>query len=131
MIEIDKGLIKRFIDGNFGLAIAHENMPDTPAVGTPYAEIFVLQNDVTSLTLAHTNLTDGVFRVILHYPGESGAVAAKTMADTIFAQFKLGSKIEYSGVKILITGNKRQNGTVSDGWFEIVLTVAYRAFLRR
>jgi len=129
--KIDKALVSRFIAGSFGLAIAHENAPYEPVVGIPYAELMVLQNDTTAATLKHSNETDGVFRVILRYPADGGAIAAKEVADLIFAQFKVGQRLTYSGVTLTITGNQRQPGVPEDGWYKVVLTTPYRAFLAR
>lgn len=129
--KIDQALISRFIAGSFGLPIAHENSPYSPVPGTAYAELLVLQNDTTPATLKHSNETDGVFRVLLHYPADTGAIAAKLMADTIFAQFKVGQRLTYSGVTLTITGNQRQPGYSENGWYKVVLTTPYRAFIAR
>lgn len=131
MIYIDQALISRFIDGNFGLPIAHENMAYAPAAGTAYAELLVLQNDVTALTLKHSNATDGVFRVILRYPLEVGAVIAKQKADQIFDFYKLGQRLEYASDSLTITSNSRQVGVAEDGWYKLVLSMSYKAFFGR
>jgi hypothetical protein len=54
-VKIDQALVSAFIAGGFGLSIAHENAPFEPAGQTPYAEIKVLQNDITAGTLNDTN----------------------------------------------------------------------------
>lgn len=130
-IKIDQALTQRFIDGAFGLQIAHENQQFTPTPQTPYAEIRVLQNDATAGTLNNTNDTDGVFRVILRYPQNTGAIAAKQKANQIFAAFKVGQRIVYEGVQLTITGNQRQPGVVQDGWYSLILTMPYRAAIER
>lgn len=130
-IKIDQALIQHFISGSFGLPIAHENLPYAPTSGTPYAEILVIQNDITAADLSHTNETDGIFRVILRYPVDTGAVTAKQKADAIFSYFKIGSEISYSGQEIVITRHARANGYSEQGWYKIVITISYKAFLAR
>lgn len=133
MIYIDRALITQFLAGNFNLPIAHENQSPAfvPVAGAPYAEIIVLQNDVTPLSLAHSNQSDGVFRVILRYPADSGAVAAKLKADEILGFYKLGTRLNYDGDALTITGNARHVGSVEYGWYKLVLTVSYKAFFGR
>jgi hypothetical protein len=130
-VKIDQALVSRFIAGAFGLPIAHENAPYTPTAQTAYAEINVLQNDTTAGTLNDTNDTDGVFRVILRYPINVGAIAAKTKADQIFASFRIGQRLIYEGVELTILGNQRQPGVAEDGWYVLVLTMPYRAAIER
>ena len=130
-VRIDQALTKRFIDSAFGLPIAHENAPYSPIAQTAYAELRVLQNDVTPANLKHSNESDGVLRVILRYPAGKGAVAAKTMGDNIFSEFTIGQRITYSGATVIITSQQRQPGVQEDGWFVIVLSMAYRAYLSR
>jgi hypothetical protein len=133
MLRVDQGLTNLFINSNFGIGIAHENAKYTPALGTPYAEIYTIPNDQAALS-TDTDQTDGIFRIILRYPLQSGAITAKTMADTIFAVFKVGSYTYYpdtTGQKIEITGLSRDTGYHEVGWYKLVLSIRYNAFIRR
>lgn len=130
-IKIDQALISEFISGGFGLPVAHENTSYTPTAGTAYAELLVLQNDITGFSLNSSNETDGVFRVILRYPVNGGAVAIKEKADAIFAAFQIGQQLTYSGQTLTITSQQRQPGVADDGWYKLVLTISYRAFTSR
>jgi hypothetical protein len=131
VVAIDQALISAFISGAFGLPIAHENIDYAPTAGTAYAELLVLQNDVTPATLANSNDTDGVFRVILRYPANSGAVAAKVKADAIFNVFAIGQRLTYSGVTVTVLRNSRQPGVAEEGWYTLVLDMPYRANIVR
>lgn len=131
MLAIDQALVNTFINGGFSLSIAHENIDFTPTAGTAYAELLVLQNDVTPATLNDSNDTDGVFRVILRYPANGGAIAAKTKADQIFTVFRIGTRLTYNGVTLTILGNSRQPGLAEDGWYKLVLDMPYRANIAR
>jgi hypothetical protein len=131
MLKVDQGLVNLFINSAFGLPICHENIPYTPVEGTPYAEIFVIPNDQTALSLYETDQTDGIFRVILRYPVNTSAIPAKTMADTIFAVFKIGSYFYYGDQKVEITGFSRNVGLNEAGWYKLVLSINYNAFIRR
>lgn len=129
MISIDQALISEFIVGSFGLPVAYENEPLLPS--GPHAELLVLQNDVTPLTLNTTDATDGVFRIILRYPVNTGAVEIKQKADEIFHHFRIGKGCLYGGIITKITSQQRQPGIAEEGWYKIVLTLGYRAFLPR
>ncbi len=129
-VKIDQALVNTFIGASFGLPIAHENKGYTPT-SDAYAELLVLQNDTTALSLAHSNETDGIFRVILRYPIGTGAVVVKQKTDEIFAVFKIGARPAYDGQDLVIKTNQRQPSNVDDGWFKIVLTMGYTALINR
>lgn len=131
MIEVDQALIQTFIDNSFGLPIAHENQQYTPTAGTAYVELRVLQNDITPFTLKDSDETDGVFRIRLFYPADTGAVTAKQKADAIFSVYKIGATLTYNNVNLTVMSNQRQPGLAEDGWYQLVLTINYRAYLAR
>jgi hypothetical protein len=131
VLQIDQALVSAFIAANFGLPIAHENIAYTPTAQTAYAELLVLQNDKTPATLNDSDDTDGVFRVILRYPANTGAIAAKTKADQIFTVFAIGKRLTYAGTTLTIVRNSRQPGLAEDGWYKLVLDMPYRANIKR
>lgn len=130
-IKIDQALVSHWVSEAFGIDTAHENLPYTPVNGTEYAELRVLPNDTTPYSLADSDETDGVFRVVLRYPVDAGAVPAKTMADMIFSAYPIGKRLAYSGQVVTITSQQRQPGVAEEGWYVVVLTMAYRAFTVR
>lgn len=127
--KLDQAFTSAFIAGDFGLPIAHENMPFTPTGA--YAELVAAVNDITPYSLKTSNETDGVFKVILRYPVETGAITPKQKADQIMAAMKIGQKLTYSGQSLTITSHNRQPGAAEEGWYKIVLTLGFRAFLTR
>jgi len=132
MLKINQAFIKSFIDADFGLDIAHENIDYKPKAGTPYAEIFVIGNDVTPATLtAGLYETDGVFRVILRYPSGGGAVAARAMSDRITAHYYIGREIEYDSQRAIIRKFSGAPGESRDGWYVFIVNIYYKAYVRR
>ena len=130
-IKIDQAFIQSFIDGAYGLETAYQNQPYTPTAGTPYAQLLNIPNDITALDLTDTNETDGLFRIILRYPVDSGAFAAKNQAETIMAEYSIGSSVSYSGQSARITAVNRQQGVVEESWYVTLITISYRAFIPR
>lgn len=130
-VSIDKIFIDEFINANFGLPIAHENIDYAPTAGTPFVQLRVLQNAITPLSYSDSNDTDGVFRVILNYPSGTGAITAKTKADEILSVFKIGARLQYESQTLTITNVYSQPGENSNGWYKIVLTIGYYAVLNR
>ena len=131
MIKIDQAFTQAFLSGSFGLPIAHENDNYEPIAGTPYAEIYLIPNDITPATLADSDETDGIFRINLRYPSDTYSIIAKTKADEIFSLFKIGTRLSYDGQKVTITGQSRGRGINEGGWYVLPLSIAYRAFLPR
>lgn len=130
-LKVDQALIQAFIDGAFGLPIAHENTSYQPTAGTAFAEIVVFDSGTEALSVADSDERIGLFQAILRYPVDAGAVAAKTAAEAIFDHFSIGSRHTYGGQSVEITGHDRGPGRAVDGWYQIVCRMRYRALLDR
>lgn len=131
MIRIDQALVQEFISGGFDIPIAHENVSYKATDGLPYAELLVLQNNRTALSMNDTDQTDGVFRVLLSYPVNQGAIGIKQKAQQIMDHFRIGKRCYYSDVNIVIQSQQRQPGLAEDGWYKIIVTFGYRANITR
>jgi len=132
-VKIDQGFLNEFITTNsaFSIEYSTENITYTPTHDTPYAELVIIQNDITPLSLNDTNETDGVFRIILRYGLDQGSISAKTKADEIMAAFGIGSEIVYGGVTSKIKAQSRKQGFPDDGWYKLVIDFDYKTFLTR
>ena len=129
LTKIDQAFINTFINGDFGLSIAHENKDFEPTAGTEYVELINLPNDVTPLSINDTNETDGLMRVILYWPVNKGSTQAKLKADEILAVFSIGTRVCYDSQCATINRLSRHKGIVDGGWFHTVITIGYTAFL--
>jgi hypothetical protein len=130
-LKIDQAFVQSFIDGAFGLPVDYENMPYTPVSGTAFAELINIPNPIDSLTLADMNETSGLFRIILRYPADGGAIAAKTKAEAIMAHYPIGSNVAYSEQSATIRSVDRQAGVVEDAWYTLVVSIRYISFITR
>ena len=130
-IKIDQAFVQSFVDGNFSLPVNYENMPYTPVSGTAYAELVSLPNPIDSLSLSDMNETSGIFRVILRYPIDGGAITPKAKAEEIMAHYPIGSSVAYSGQSATIRSVSRQAASVIDAWYTIVVSIRYLSFITR
>ena len=130
-IKIDQAFVQSFNNGSFGLPINYENMPYTPVSGTAYAELISLPNPIDSLSLLDMNETSGIFRVILRYPIDGGAITPKAKAEEIMAHYPIGSSVAYSGQSATIRSVSRQAASVIDAWYTIVVSIRYISFITR
>jgi hypothetical protein len=131
VLKVDQCLVKSFIDGAFGIGIAHENLNYTRTTGTAYAEIRVLNNDVTGYDTDEADETDGVFRVALYYPQNAGAITAKTKADAVMSYYYIGRTFAYDGQRVIIRSKSRAEGLPEAGWYKIIVSITYKAFIGR
>lgn len=130
-VKIDQAFINTFIDADFGLDIAHENLSYSPTAGTEYVQLLNIPNDITPFSVKETNETDGIFRIILYWPVDEGAIQAKLKADEIMDAFTIGSQVCYDGQCATVTRLSRQKGIAENGWYKTLITIAYKAFIRR
>lgn len=135
LIDIEQAFFGRIDHGDlviehegelYVMPFAFENKPFDPR-GRVYGEVLSLPNDVTPFSLKETDETDGIFRVIVRVPANMGWKYCKQVADTIRSWFPIGGKI----AEATITGHSRKAGVHEDGWFKQVVTISYRAFIRR
>ena len=106
-------------------------MPYTPVSGTAYAELINIPNAIDSLTLSDMNETSGIFRVILRYPIDGGAITPKAKAEAIMAHYPIGSNVAYSEQSATIRSVDRQAGVVEDAWYTLVVSIRYISFITR
>ena len=130
-IELDQALVKSFIDGAFGLPIAHENDDYAPVAGTAYAELEVTINEEKGFTLNDLNDVTGYLQVALNYPKGAGAIPAKTMRDTILSAYPIGAVLTYSAQSLEVTGIQRPAPAPRDGWYRRLLRINFVAYLPR
>jgi len=139
-LAIDQAFLSKFIEADFGLPIVHENNSYEPVPGTPYVELLCLHNDLSIFSLDLTTETEGIFRAILRYPTNEYSIGAKTMAETIFEEFPLGSVVSYGEVSSKILHHKRVTGAFGkeltttfpqEGWFKLVVSIMHKTFIRR
>ena len=130
-LSIDDAFVQAFIDEDFGLPIAHENMAYEPTAQTAYAEIFVIPGPRRPLSIVETDETSGIFRVILRYPVDSGSITAKTKAEAIIAAFPVNSTVTSGSQTARVTSIDRSRGYPEDGWYKLTVTILYQAFITR
>lgn len=133
LYNVEKALLQRFYDGGFrhDLDIVFDNQQYEPTIGTSYAEVFFIANDITPYSLKHTNETDGIFRIILRYPVNESTKAIKEKAQEIFNWFSIGSRYTEDGQKVTITRHAQDRGVQEAGWYKMVLTIYWKSFLSR
>lgn len=129
--KLDQALVQSFIDGAFGLPIAHENDDYKPKAGTAYAELSVVKNSENGFTLNDLNDITGFMQIGLNYPTGAGAIPAKTMETTIADTYPIGTVLTYGAQSLEITGIQRPTPAPRDGWYRRLLRINFTAFLPR
>lgn len=128
---IDQAFISAFIDADFELDIAHENINFEPTAGTEYVELTNFPNDITPLSINGALETDGLMRAILYWPENKGSTQAKLKADEIMAVFSMGARVCYDNQCATVKRLERRKGVNEKGWYKIVVTIGYTAFIER
>ena len=130
-IKLDQALVQSFIDGAFGLPVAHENDDYSPVAGTAYAELDVTMNGENGFTLTDLNDITGYLQIGLNYPTGAGAIPAKTMEKTVADAYPIGTVLTYSAQSLEITGIQRPTPAPRDGWYRRLLRINFVAYLPR
>lgn len=131
ILAVDQALTSDFIAQAFGLPIAHENSDYKPTAGTPFVRITNFPADVRAVGLADTDVITGAFQFVLYYAEGKGAIAAKTMAQTIFDAYPVGRELTYSAQTIRVTGQERPSAFPEDGWYKVRGLIYYEGRVSR
>ncbi len=84
------------------VAIAWENEPYKPVVGTPYQRVNLLFATPDNSEIGPNYVEHGFLQVTLAYPIDGGAQLAAGRADLLRSTFKRGFTFVYGGVTVLI-----------------------------
>jgi len=145
-INIDNAFTSAILAGSLALDVVHDNGiysywngsayvsvqgVYTPDANREYCEITVFPASTTPYSLADSDENRGIYQAIVHYPADTGSVAAKTKAEAILALFSPSTAITSGGQKVFIMNKTRDGGRVEGGFYQIVIRVEYRAYTAR
>lgn len=133
LAAIRSALIEGWLDGNFGLPTAYENVAFTPTAGTAYAAVHIVPSkpDVATMGTGGRDEHDGFMQVDLYYPTGAGDMPAVQKADDIYSYFHAGRTLAYQAQRVRVQITERSQGRVENGWYRLTMTIYYRAFISR
>lgn len=109
--------------------VAWENLGYKPEKGTLYLRPTLITGDTVQSSLG-TNGQDrhiGVYQVDVFSDAGKGKNEAIVMADNIADLFKRGTTATYDGQNVVIIQPSRGVSATTDGWYQIPVTITYRA----
>jgi hypothetical protein len=111
--------------------IAYENAEYTPVEGTLYLQESFLPNIKDAVGMAHTSADDyeGLYQVSVMDGRGDRRFAAQEQARLISLHFPRGAEYTYNGVTVKITGTRISSAITEDGWYQIPVTVSWRAIV--
>jgi hypothetical protein len=113
---------------DMALPTAWENNNFTPTQDQLYVRPTLLPGNTEQSSFNSSDEHLGIYQVDVIAPANKGKGEALIQADLIADQFKSRQILTYNGVKVYLTAVSRGNGTVSDGWYILPITAAYRAY---
>ena len=128
--DIDKMLVSH-LNSMVGLpAVAWENKPYTPVLGTLYIRPTNLSGETYQASLG-VNGTDGhvgIYQVDVFIEIDKGRKEALTMADKIADHFKRGTYLSFNNRALRTKNVSRQVFTNNnDGWLMLAVEISYIA----
>lgn len=131
--KIDSSLVQAFIDGAFGLEVAHENKAHDPVPGAPWCQLFILPNQpkVNTMGSGGEDLITGFMQINLNYPVGDGDGEAKQKATEIRDYFYAGRVFTYAGEDVFITDAGRGIARNVDSYYQVVITINWQSRVQR
>ena len=111
--------------------IAWENAEYTPVEGTLYLRESFLPNIKDAVGVAHTSADDyeGLYQVSVMDGRGDRRFDAQEQARLISLHFPRGAEYTYNGVTVKITGTRLASAITGDGWYQIPVTISWRALV--
>jgi hypothetical protein len=111
--------------------IAYENAEYDPVEGTLYLRESFLPNIKDAVGVAHTSADDyeGLYQVSVMAGRGDRRFDAQEQARLISLHFPRGAEYTYNGVTVKITGTRLASGITEDGWYQIPVTISWRALV--
>jgi len=111
------------------LDTAWENRDFDPVVGIPYQRVTLVPSTPDNSTFGDDSYTElGLLFIELHYPINTGSVAAATRAELIRSVFYRGSSFSNGGITVHIaTTPEIGQGTVQDAFWVLPIRCRYYA----
>jgi len=112
--------------------VAWENVNFTPVNGTPYVAPFTLFTEPDDAGFRDSsNIQRGYMQIGLHFPTNTGAGAARTLAKRLRRHFPRGSSYVAGGVKTNILATPEiTGGTIEEGRYVVRVRVRFYAELQ-
>jgi len=111
--------------------VAWENAEYTPVEGTLYLRESFLPNIKDAVGVAHTSADDyeGLYQVSVMDGRGDRRFDAQEQARLISLHFPRGAEYTYNGVTVKITGTRLASAITEDGWYQIPVTISWRALV--
>jgi len=114
-----------------GAAYTNNSGVYTPDANREHMEIRNFPANSIAFTLAHSDEYVGFYQAIIKYPADIGSITIKQKADAFLALFEIGVPVTYDGQNVFPTSKNRDGGRAEGGFYQIVCSVNYRAFVAR
>lgn len=145
-LKIDQALDSTVLGGGLAIDLIFENGIYSEWGGASYTnkqEVYTPETDREHIELKSFpasseafSLNDsdeyvGLYQAIIKYPVDKGSITIKQKAEAFLALFEMDLPLTYDGQKVFPTSKNRDGGRVEGGFYQIVCTVNYRAFVAR
>jgi len=125
-----RNALEAAIDGmQPSIATAHQGESFTPAIGTPYAAIYLMVATPNNPTMGDGFYQElGVLQVTLNYPAGEGTAAATARAEAIRAVLRRGATFSFGGTDVQIDRTPVITaGDEAEGFIAIIVRAPWHA----
>lgn len=129
-LEITRAIAARLATLTGGWPIAYPNLPYEPTVGTDYLRLSFIPalTEQADLGTNGRNVNLGIAQIDVFNAGQDGWSEAFDKADAIAEHFKRGTKLSNGGVTVTIEQVEIAAPLNIDGWYQLPVSINYRAY---
>lgn len=111
--------------------VAWPNSDYKPAEGTLFLSVAHLPANVENINLKYTEEHIGIYQVLV--VGAAGQYKSETeaMADAVVDHFLSNRELTYNGLTVKIITAQFNSGLSEGAWYQIPVSIDYRAYVQR
>lgn len=111
--------------------VAWANSDYSPSEGTTFLSVDLLTGNTVNDTLNYRENHVGVYQVVVVAPAGEYKAEAQGLADSIANHFLASRELTYNGLTLKINTASFSAGFIDGAWYQIPVTVNYRAYIQR
>jgi hypothetical protein len=111
--------------------VAWQNSDYSPTQGTTFLSVDLLTANTDNITVGYAEEHVGVYQIMVVAPAGEYKAPAQLLADTVANHFLANRQLTFGGLTVKITTASFNAGFVDGAWYQIPVTINYRAYIQR
>lgn len=111
--------------------VAWPNSDYSPSEGIIFLSVDLLTASTSNIDLSYLENHAGVYQVTVVAPAEQYKAESQALADKVADHFLSTRQLTYNGLTLKVDTASFSTGFIDGAWYQIPVSIAYRAYIQR